>query len=313
MSDFERRSAGKPAGEPVGKPAGRGVRRTLPARSRPPGERQRLDVLQRHLGAVAAAAARASERTPSPEEAAAPRSAGERRRTPARPRVRDVMSAPAVAVPGDMPFPDVARTLSREHLSAVPVVDAEDHVIGVVSESDLLAKAAVMTEPHRHGSAGRTREHRLYGRGRGETAATLMTFPPVTARPWQPVGDAAWTAARSRVKRLPVTDHHDRLVGVVSRCDLLRALVRDDEEVREEVEVLIRREFGLDPGAYRLAVEGGVVAVTHWPLAEYVPEVLASVRDVEGVVDAVDRLDGVRPAGGARPGGGAGGGAQERW
>ncbi len=77
-------------------------------------------------------------------------------------RVRDAMDVPAASVPGDMPFLDIARTLSREHLGSVPVVDAEDRVMGVVSESDLLAKAAVEAAEHRPGPIGRLRAHRLY-------------------------------------------------------------------------------------------------------------------------------------------------------
>lgn len=57
--------------------------------------------------------------------------------------MRDVMDVPAVPVTGDTPFPDVARTLSREHLGSVPVVDSEGQVTGVVSGADLLPKAGV--------------------------------------------------------------------------------------------------------------------------------------------------------------------------
>ncbi|MFJ1706675.1 CBS domain-containing protein [Kitasatospora sp. NPDC088346] len=94
-----------------------------------------------------------------------------------------------------MPFVDLVRTLSREHLSAVPVVDADDRVLGVVSASDLLAKAAVETASGPHGPINRLREHRLYERSRGETAATLMASPAVTVLPGSPVSDAAWIAA----------------------------------------------------------------------------------------------------------------------
>ncbi|MGP4050392.1 CBS domain-containing protein [Streptomyces sp. 2A115] len=170
------------------------------------------------------------------------------------------LQVPAVSVPGDMPFLDVAHTLAREQLSAVPVVDADDHVIGVVSESDLLAKAAVMAEPHRHGPVGRLRQHRLYEKSHGDTASTLMTFPPVTVHPAEQVADAAWTAAHARLKRLPVTEHRGRLVGVVSRRDLLRALIRDDAEIRAEVESVVG-QYVLDPRAVEVAVENGVVTM----------------------------------------------------
>jgi CBS-domain-containing membrane protein len=280
VSDFERHASGKEA------------RRAAPGRPWVPAEEQRQDALQRYLGAVAATAAtKAAESAPAPEEAPPP---GPVRKTPAPapapPRVRDVMSVPAVSVTGDTPFLDVAHTLSHEQVSAVPVVDAEDHVIGVVSESDLLAKAAVTAEPHRHGPLGRLRQHRLYEKSRGETAATLMTFPPVTVRPGELVADAAWTAAHARLKRLPVTDHQGRLVGVVSRIDLLRALIRDDAEIHAEVESVIRHQFLLDPETFEVTVEHGVVVLAGRPDAATIPKLLEAVREIEDVVDVVDHL-----------------------
>ncbi|CAM5537770.1 hypothetical protein SALBM217S_05516 [Streptomyces griseoloalbus] len=189
MSDVEHSSAQQEA------------RRTTPGRPWVPREEPRQDALGRYLAAVATAASARSVEEPHPApgrqvpEPPVPE--------PATLRVRDVVRVPATSVPGDMPFLDVARALAREQVSAVPVVDADDHVIGVVSESDLLAKAAVTAEPHRHGPVGRLWQHRLYDKSHGETAAALMTFPPVTVHPAERVADAAWTAARLRLKRLP--------------------------------------------------------------------------------------------------------------
>nr|WP_237524801.1 CBS domain-containing protein [Streptomyces sp. SID5643] len=202
------------------------------------------------------------------------------------------MQVPAASVHGDLPFLDVAHTLAREQVSAVPVVDEDDHVIGVVSESDLLAKAAVMAEPHRHGPVGRLRQHRLYEKSHGETAATLMTFPPVTVHPAERVADAAWTAAHARLKRLPVTDHRGRLVGVVGRRELLLALIRDDAEIRTEVESLVGRHL-LDPRTVEVTVENGVVTMAGRLDKDLVPGLLASVRDIDDVVDVVDDIEAV--------------------
>ncbi|MFI1731154.1 CBS domain-containing protein [Streptomyces acidicola] len=286
MSDFDHRSAEKEA------------RRTTPSRRWTPQEEPRQDALRRYLAAVAgAASARSAEKCEpvvgregtEPPASAAPAPSAQ---VPAVLRVRDVMQVPAASVPGDMPFEDVAHALAREQVSAVPVVDADDHVIGVVSESDLLAKAAVMAEPHRHGAVGRLWQRRLYDKSHGDTAATLMTFPPVTVHPAEPVADAAWTAARARLKRLPVTDRRGRLVGVVSRRDLLRALIRDDAEIRAEVESRVGQQL-LDPRAVQVAVENGVVTVTGRLDKALVPELLASVRDIDDVVDVVDGTEAV--------------------
>ncbi|MFF5157675.1 CBS domain-containing protein [Streptomyces sp. NPDC000348] len=261
------------------------ARRVTPGRPWTPREEPRQDALGRYLAAVAATASArsAEEPRPAPGRQAPEPSA----REPAALRVRDVMRVPAASVPGDTPFLDVAHTLVREQVSAVPVVDADDRVIGVVSESDLLAKAAVTAEPHRHGPVGRLWRHRLYDKGHGETAATLMTFPPVTVGPAERVADAAWTAARARLRRLPVTDHRGRLVGVVSRSDLLRALIRDDDEIRTEVVSLVARHLP-DPRHVRVAVENGVVTLTGRPDTSLAPELLAAVRDIDDVVGVVD-------------------------
>ncbi|MFM9648882.1 CBS domain-containing protein [Streptomyces galilaeus] len=282
MSDFDHQAAGKEA------------RRAAPRRSWTPEEDHRQDALQRYLGALASvAAAETREGSPAAGETdtAPTRPRQDRGQAPGAPLVRDVMRVPAVSVPGDMPFLDVARTLSREHLSAVPVVDAEDHVVGVVSESDLLAKAAVMAAPHRPGPIGRLREHHLYEKSRGETAATLMTYPAVTVHPGELVTDAAWTAARSRLKRLPVTDHHGRLVGAVSRIDLLRSLIRDDAEIREDIESrILRREFLLDVGSIEVTVDNGVVTVAGRLDKTLVPKLLEAIRETDDVVKVVDDL-----------------------
>lgn len=281
MSDFEHRSAETEA------------RRTMPGRPWTPQEEPRQDALRRYLAAVAGAASARGTEAPEPtveeakSEPSAPASG-----TTSVPRVRDVMHVPAVSVPGDMPFLDVAHTLAREQVNAVPVVDSDDHVIGVVSESDLLAKAAVMAEPHRHGPVGRLWQHRLYDKSHGDTAATLMTFPPVTVHPAERVSDAAWTAAHARLKRLPVTDHKGRLVGVVSRHDLLRALIRDDTEIQAEVESLVGQHL-LDPRAVEVTVKNGVVTVTGRLEKDLVPQLLALVRDIDDVVEVVEAIEAV--------------------
>ncbi|MBW8090958.1 CBS domain-containing protein [Streptomyces hygroscopicus subsp. hygroscopicus] len=281
MSEFERHTAGKEA------------RHGAHRRHWTPEAERREDMLRRYLGAVATPSSTAGET--AREERAAPVRA--RLRAPAyptAPRVGDVMRSPAVSVPGDTTFLEVARTLAHEHLSAAPVVDAEAHVIGVVSESDLLAKAAVMAITRRPGPLGKLKDRRLHEKSRGETAATLMTYPAVTVHPADTVADAAWTAARSRLKRLPVTDYRDRLVGVVTRADLLRSLVRDDAEIREEIESrILRGEHHLAPDAITVTVEGGVVTVEGRVDVALAPGLVESIREIEDVDDVVDHLTGV--------------------
>ncbi|WP_457469235.1 CBS domain-containing protein [Streptomyces sp. TE4109] len=90
------------------------------------------------------------------------------------------MDVPAASMSDDLPYRDIARLLAREQVGAIPVVDDEDQVVGVVSESDLLAKVAFEASGHRVGRIGRLRERRMHGKAFGETAADLMTSPAIT-------------------------------------------------------------------------------------------------------------------------------------
>ncbi|MBO1414571.1 CBS domain-containing protein [Streptomyces sp. FH025] len=266
------------------------ARRSTPGKAWTPEEPHRQDMLLRYLGAVAdisAARAREPERPAPSETVAVPDEPG-----PAPvPRVRDVMDTPAVSVPGDRPFVELARTLAHEHVGAVPVVDAKGHVIGVVSESDLLAKAAVEAMEHPSGPVGRLRDRGLREKARGVTAATLMTAPVTTVRPGTTVADAALIAARRRLKRMPVVDWKGRLVGVVRRAALLAALVRDDGRIREEITSrIIADELHLPQGSVGVTVRNGVVDLTGRLDRETVARLVAEVRRIDDVTDVLDHL-----------------------
>ncbi|GHE13538.1 CBS domain-containing protein [Streptomyces alanosinicus] len=273
------------------------ARLTQPSRPWSPGEDKRQEMLVRYLGAVAAAAAKhvgAEEQPPARESGAsrpAPQgtpSAQRPGRAPGAgmPLVRDVMDVPAASLRDDLPYRDIARLLAREQVGALPVVDADDRVVGVVSESDLLAKVAFEASGHRPGRVGRLRERSLYGKSKGETAADLMTSPAITVLPGATVAEAAWLAALSRLKRIPVTDSQDRLVGAVGRDALLLALIRDDAAIQAEVEDSIRAVC--TPGDFKaveVTVHDGIVE-----LAGRVPSATGSriVAEVETIADVAE-------------------------
>ncbi|MFB7493284.1 CBS domain-containing protein [Streptomyces sp. NPDC056161] len=273
------------------------TRRTLPARPFSPGETGRQDMLIRYLGAVATAAvrhARAEEQgRPAASPPTAPASPARQAPPPDTPAttVRDVMDVPAASLRDGMPFRDIARLLAREQIGAAPVVDAQDHVVGVVSESDLLAKVAFEASGHRPGPIGRLRERRLHGRSRGETAADLMTSPAITVLPGASVAEAAWLAALSRLKRLPVTDQDGRLVGVVRRNALLNALIRDDAAIREEVEARIEACCPpADRKTVEVAVHDGAVQLTGRMPAATTARLVAEVESITDVVEVKNLL-----------------------
>ncbi|MFE1250237.1 CBS domain-containing protein [Streptomyces sp. NPDC058735] len=145
--------------------------------------------------------------------------------------VSDVMTRDVVTVRPDTPFKEITSVLSAHGLSAVPVADEHGAPIGLVSETDLLRKQAEQSGEQAL-PPGWTQER---AKARAEYAAGLMTTPVVTAHADWPVAQAARTMDRHRVRRLLVVDDQDRIIGIVSRSDLLRVFLRPDEEIREEI------------------------------------------------------------------------------
>ncbi|UXY25232.1 CBS domain-containing protein [Streptomyces sp. HUAS TT20] len=275
------------------------ARQGLPVRPWSPRETDRQDILIRYLGAVATAAAEhagAEEQAPArgtaqPTSAAAAPTQEPPPPEPRVPLVRDVMDVPAASMRDDLPYRDIARLLAREQVGALPVVDADDHVVGVVSESDLLAKVAFEASGHRPGHVGRLRERRMHSKVRGETAADLMTSPAITVLPGATVAEAAWLATLSRLKRLPVTDGAGRLVGVVRRNALLQALIRDDAGIQADVEARI--EACCAPGdraELKVAVHDGIVELTGRMPSATTARLVAEVEDIADVVEVKNLL-----------------------
>ena len=202
--------------------------------------------------------------------------------------VRDVMTTTVVAVKRDATFKEMAATLRRYRVSALPVVDDAGHVIGVVSEADLLAKEA-LADP---GVAAELLRHQDVRKAQGLTAGDLMTRPPVTASPGDPVEQAARMMHFMRVKRLPVIDSGGQLVGIVSRSDVLAVFDRPDEDIRRDiVDTMLLHEFLIDPRQFSVTVESGVVTMEGCPETAALGHALVrKARHVPGVVAVRDRL-----------------------
>lgn len=150
--------------------------------------------------------------------------------------VRDVMTQRVVTARQTTPFRELLTLLREHHISALPVIDTADRVVGVVSDSDLYLK---QVEPLRHRwppLLGRRHRRVEQAKALGETAAQLMSAPAVTVQPDRSLADAATRMYRHEVKRLPVVDDNGRLVGIVTRGDLLRAYLRTDQEIRQVIE-----------------------------------------------------------------------------
>src|SRR5256886_13956978 len=175
--------------------------------------------------------------------------------------VDDVMTREVVTVAPGMGYKDIADLLVRRSVSAVPVVDADRHVLGVVSEADLLAKLEYADRVPRHLLATR-RLRSGRQKAAGDTAGELMTAPAVAIRPTETVTGAARLMEAARIKRMPVVDEQDRLVGIVSRRDLVRLYTRPDDEVAQAVADGVLRSLWIDPALLRIRVRAGVVTMS---------------------------------------------------
>ena len=174
--------------------------------------------------------------------------------------VRDVMTNSVIAVRGDTSFKEMAAMLGSSRVSGFPVIDQAGKVIGVVSETDMLIKEADRAS-HPELFAGLRRSRDLQ-KAAGVTAAELMTSPPVTIGPDEPVQHAALLMYDRAVERLPVVDEAGHLVGIVSQVDVLSIFSRPDEEIRREVtDRVIRPAFRMHPERLKLSVQDGIVTL----------------------------------------------------
>ncbi|MEU3050868.1 MULTISPECIES: CBS domain-containing protein [unclassified Streptomyces] len=199
--------------------------------------------------------------------------------------VNDVMTTTVVAVGPDARFREVVSAMRQWQASAVPVLDGDGRVTGVVSEADLLPKE----ELRARGSAFADPAE-LRGEGAkagGLTARDVMTSPAVTVTASATLPQAARLMARHRVKRLPVVDGSGVLKGIVSRGDLLKVFLRADAELSDEIrEEVVDRLFPVTRRSVTVEVDQGTVTLSGAvadPALVPVAERLA--RSVEGVVD----------------------------
>ncbi|MFC5720906.1 CBS domain-containing protein [Streptomyces gamaensis] len=208
--------------------------------------------------------------------------------------VSDVMTQTVVAVSRNAPYKEIVRTLAEWKVSAVPVLEGEGRVIGVVSEADLLPKEEF--KGHDPSRAEQLHDVDELVKAGAATAQDLMSTPAVTVRAHATVAEAARAMARRGVKRLPVVDAEGMLTGIVSRADLLKVYLRDDEAIAREIrEDVLARLFRNRRPSVEVHVEEGVVTLSG-SLADpgLEPLLVRLVRAVDGVVNVDAQLT-VRP------------------
>jgi CBS domain-containing protein len=189
------------------------------------------------------------------------------------------------------PYKEIVRLLTDNLVSAVPVLGEGDRVLGIVSEADLLPKESrSQLGPPAHPPLSPA-QARVRHKAEAATALELMTAPAVTITPDEDVSEAARRMEEHRIKRLPVIGPDRRLVGIVSRRDILRVFLRTDEELLEDVHALLVDDFWIAPEGWDVEVTEGTVRLTgHMETRSTARIAENAVRRIDGVVAVQSEL-----------------------
>lgn len=196
-------------------------------------------------------------------------------------RVDEIMAEAVVTVRPDTPVKQAAALLVSHDVSAVPVVAADGVLVGVVSGIDLV-RQDVGPDPRAHMIRQRP------STAPPEHVADVMSHHVVTTHPHSDVADAVALMDRHRLRSLPVVDE-GRIVGMLSRSDVLRALARSDEELAAAVRRRLEDCYGRDATDVAISVDQGLVVLS-LPSEEVDPDAAVRVAEtVPGVVRARTR------------------------
>lgn len=140
--------------------------------------------------------------------------------------VKDVMTTDFISIPKLESIKEAARILAEKGISGLPVVDKENRVIGIITQADILSMVGMRKEHTFKDLLKHMLGEPLTERKSGDIVADLMASPAVTIKPDATIAEAAQIMDEKRIRRLPVVDDDDRLVGIVSRPDILKAVIR---------------------------------------------------------------------------------------
>ena len=215
-------------------------------------------------------------------------------------RVRDVMATDVVWAAPNTPFKELVERLVDFGVSSLPVVDDRNSLVGIVTEADLVSKEAYGGSRRRAlallADTLSGRGHRWVAKAAGTTASEVMTTKVITCQPDEDVRAVARRMLEQRVKRLPVV-HSGRLVGIVSRQDILSMFDRPDEDIASDVRRVLGKDLNVpEDHRVRFSVDQGIVTLTgDVRYAWDEPIVVSMVREVEGVIDVVSHVHNREP------------------
>jgi CBS domain-containing protein len=184
--------------------------------------------------------------------------------------VVDLMTTEVIAVSRETGLRDAARLMFRNRVSGLPIVDDAGALVGIITEADFLR-----LEVERHEGT----------RDNGDTVGDVMSRGVVTVSPNVEIYEAAKIMAVQEIKRLPVVDEDNRLLGVISRSDIVSIFTRPDDVIEDEIrEDLIRRVLFIDPDGVQVEVTNGVVTLSGQ---------VATRSEARMLEELTNRLDGV--------------------
>ncbi|MEV5937220.1 CBS domain-containing protein [Streptomyces sp. NPDC051994] len=206
--------------------------------------------------------------------------------------VADVMTTTVVTVTPDAGFKEIVAALGRWRVTAVPVIEGEARVVGVVSEADLLTKEEFQGQ--QPGMIEQMRRLDETAKAGSSLAKDLMTSPAVTIHADATLPQAARLMAGRGVKRLPVVDNSGVLKGIVSRADLLKVFLRSDADLATEVRgEVVDRLFAVSHQHVRVHVEDGIVTLSGSVRdSDLIPIAERLALAIEGAVDVNCTLTG---------------------
>jgi CBS domain-containing protein len=201
-------------------------------------------------------------------------------------QIRDVMTREVVTAAPNTPVAEIAELLTTHRISAVPIMDDHDRVLGVVSGADLLPKITA-----KDGVVSAFRRRTVAAKSTAKRARDLMSSPSVTVGEQAPLSAAVKKMQARRVRRLVVTDDAGRLLGIVSRADLIRPLTRPDEAIGQDIIDELRHTLWIEPRDVQVHVHAGVATLTGAVGRCSTAAIAARLTDaVPGVVEVVDRI-----------------------
>jgi CBS domain-containing protein len=207
--------------------------------------------------------------------------------------VGDVMTTDVVAVTPQTPFKRIAQLLAEHRIGAVPVVDAAHRPVGIVSEADLLLKTEFAQRPRRPPlvpALDRWRHRNAHAKAAGVRAEQVLAAPVVTVEARRPLIEAARIFRARGLRHAPVVDRWGKLIGMVSRADLLKPFSAGDDAIRLEIlSEVVDARFGLPWDDVQVEVADGIVTLRgRIDDPDVADAVVDAVQTLPGVVRVVD-------------------------